>query len=405
MGLRPWEGGGFEGCGAAQRRATLQVRKGLTLSSLATGGHAEAVEEAGGYSIRVSDTLDDPAWDDFLERAPGCAYTQTTSWGLAKANDGWQPVRVVATRNGQIVAGIQLLVRSTRIGGVGLALKGPVLAESRRELLEPVLHELVVAAQERGVGYFAIQPPRGADWMCEWLPELGFSHSTIDLDHAAVVMDLSPSHEELLARMDAGRRRNIRTAEKHGVVVRRGSEADLAIFDRLKIPHAARIGYTPREPAYHASLYRAFDSRGHIALFIAECDGEPVSSTLTILFGDTCRDIERVWNGEHARSKPNDALVWEVMKWAKSEGYAFCDEGWVPQAFAEAVLAGQEPADDPKVAHSQFKLRFGGRVVIDPPGFDYVCNPVLRSVYRRVPHGVKLSRPIQWCVTRLGGKD
>jgi peptidoglycan pentaglycine glycine transferase (the first glycine) len=169
------------------------------------------------------------------------------------------------------------------------------------------------------------------------------------------------------------------------VAGRRGSEADLPIFNRLKDLHSARLGYARRSEAYYTELWKAFKVRGHVELFIAEYSGEPVSALLAITHGDTCGHMEWPWSGEHGDLKPNELLQWEVIKWAKSEGYRVSDWQGIDVPVAEAVLSGREVPDDPRYSASQFKLRFGGQVVLDSPSYDYVYNPVLRLAYRCVP--------------------
>jgi lipid II:glycine glycyltransferase (peptidoglycan interpeptide bridge formation enzyme) len=236
------------------------------------------------------------------------------------------------------------------------------------------------------VGYLVVQPPPGADWMVSELLPRGFRLGAFDIDMTATMrLDLRSDVEDLLSHMDKKRRQHIRSASKRGIVVRRGSEADLEIFNRLKDIQSARLGYARRSADYYTHMWHALAPRGHVELFIAEYEGDPIAAELTIPFGDTCRHMERPWSGEHAELRPNELLEWEVMKWAKSQGYDFTDLEGIDGPVADALLAGKEPPQDSRHSASIFKIRYGGRVIIDPSSYDYVYNPVLRSSYHFIP--------------------
>lgn len=345
------------------------------------------VREIGAYTVTISDAPDDAAWDEFVEQAPGGHHAQTSAWGRARASIGWMPVRVVVRQDRRVVGGAQMVRRPMPVGGeIGFVHRGPVVPEDRPDLAALVLDELLRMGRAQRVAYLVVQPPPRADWIVGELRRRGFRLGAFDIDMTATIrLDLRPDLDELLAGMDKKRRQHIRSAVKRGVVVRRGSEADLPIFNRLKDMQSARLGYTRRSAEYYAEVWRALSPRGHIELFIAEYEGEPVAAELTIPFGDVCRHMERPWSGEHADLRPSEALEWEVMKWAKSQGYHFTDLEGVDGPVAEAVLSGSKLPEDGRHSASLFKVRYGGSVVIDPYSYDYVYNPVLRFAYHCIP--------------------
>lgn len=346
-----------------------------------------SLREAGRYTVRISDEPDDPDWDDFLEQSPIGHHAQTSAWGRARASIGWRPIHLVISEEGQVVAGAQMVTRPMPAGGrVGFVCRGPVVREDRSDLTRLVFEELMAMGRDGGVQYLVVQPPRGCDWMRGELDRIGFRYGAFDIDITATVrIDLRPDFDELFAGLSKKCREHVKLAERRGVTVRRGSEADLPIFNHLKDIQSARLGYARRGEGYYRELWSALSPRGHIELFVAEYDGKPIAAQLAIPFGDTCHHMERPWSGEYGRLKPNELLKWEVIRWAKSEGYRFADlEGIEPQV-ADAVLSGEGVPDDPKYSASRFKLKFGGQVIVDPPSFDYVYNPVLRFAYQRIP--------------------
>jgi peptidoglycan pentaglycine glycine transferase (the first glycine) len=349
--------------------------------------------EVDGRTVRVSAQADDPAWDDFLERASYGHHAQTSAWGRARASIGWIPIRVVVSQDGQVVGGAQMVTRPMPFGGsVGFVHRGPAVPEDRPDVAAIVLAEMLAIGRARNVRYLVVQPPPGAHWMVGELTGLRFRHGAFDIDHTSTLrLDLRPGLDELLASMAKKCRQYVRSAGKSGLVVRRGTEADLPTFNRLKDEHSARLGYPRRDETYYAEMWRALSARGHIELFIAEYEGEPVVAQLAIPFGETCRHMERTWSGEHGNLRPNELVEWETIRWAKSQGYRATDFEGIERPLADAILSGKEVGDDPRYSASLFKLKFGGKVVIDPSSYDYVYNPLLRFAYHRIPVGVMRS--------------
>jgi lipid II:glycine glycyltransferase (peptidoglycan interpeptide bridge formation enzyme) len=360
------------------------------------------VGEAGPYSVRISDEPDDADWDDFLEQVPIGHHAQTSCWGRVRASIGWRPVRIVVSDGARVVAGAQMVTRRMPAGGnLGFVCRGPVVQEGYPDLTRLVFDEMMAMGRQHGVQYLVVQPPPGCDWMSEQLKRRRFGYGAFDIDDTAtILMDLRPDLDDLFARIRRQRRQNIRTAERRGVTVRQGSEADLPIFNRLMDAHSARLGYARRGEGYYTELWRAFAPRGHIELFIAEYEGEPVSALLAIPFGDTSRHMERPWSGEHGELRTNDLIEWEAIRWAKSEGCRFVDLGGIDRPIAVAILSGKGDSVDPNTA-AFFKLKWGGHVIIDPPSFDYVYNPVLRFAYRCIPNSVMRSASMRGFLFRF----
>ena len=347
------------------------------------------VRSVGPYSVRISDASDDPEWDDFLDSAPGSPFKQTSCWGRVVASTGWRPVRVVVSEDGRIVAGVQIVTRPLPVGGdVGRVSWGPVLPKDRPELASLVFDEMLALSKANRVRYIAVHAPPRCDWLSEELEQRGFRLSPFQIDYTATAcIDLQPDLDALLARMKRKARQYIRHAVgTNGLTIRRGSAADLAIFNRLKDAQAARLGYDRRDDCYYEELWRALAPSGHVELFLVERGGEPVSALLAIPFGDTYYHVERPWSGKHGELRPNDLLEWEAMKRAKSEGYRFIDLGGITRSNAEAMLSGEKRPSE-LTGWESFTLSFGGELILLPECYDYAFNPVLRSVYQSIPSG------------------
>lgn len=83
-------------------------------------------------------------------------------------------------------------------------------------------------------------------------------------------------------------------------------------------------------------------------------------------------------------------LYWSAIKWAREQGYRYCDFTWIDPKIARMALQGEPIPDSLKQNATFFKLGFGGQVTISPGGYDYVYNPLLRWAYHKV--GPRISK-------------
>ena len=363
----------------------------------------------GAYRLGVSDTLEDSAWDSFLERTPGGHHTQTSLWAQVKASLGWQPLRIVATRSDEIVAGVQLLFRRIPvIGAVGYVSKGPVFAYEDPVLTSLVLDELERTVRASRIQHLTIQPPDGGNPEGWDIVERRFSQSTTAISPpATVILDVTQDSDTLLAAMSRRTRYNVRLGIRKGVIVREGDESDLGSYYRILETTARRQGFSPFPERYFAEMWRVLEPRGHLNLFIAELDGEAVSAQIVVPFGAMVVNKMSVWSGRQGESRPNEALQWSAIEWSRDAGYAHYDmEGINPEA-ARALLGGGVLPESLHQSVTSFKLGFGGQVVVFPDACDYIHNPAARwmytGVYPRIRDRRSVKRLIKGLRTRSAG--
>lgn len=339
-----------------------------------------------GYNVEVSYADQDSAWEAFLAGTPGAHYTQSTLWARIKAPGGWRAARVIVTHDQRIVAGAQLLIRPLPLlGAIGYVPKGPIVAEASPDLALHTLAALHRVARAHGVRYLAIQPGRDGLAIATQLRAQGFRpQPRLGTCTATLLVDLRPDCDAMLAAMKKRTRQNVRRSERMGVTVREGGAPDLDVFYRLLSVASKRKHFTVYSRAYYEALWQTLAPQGRLKLFIAERAGEALAAQLAIPVGDTLFSHVSAWSGEQGDAKPNEALEWGAMLWAKEHGYSYYDfEGIDPRA-ARAVVHGDplpdEPEDgDPMV--TRYKLGFGGHVALLPQTYDYVYNPLLRWAY------------------------
>lgn len=337
-----------------------------------------------GLTVDVETTPESPDWDSFVAATPGGHHAQTSGWTSAKEVLGWDAARLVVRRDGEIVAGIQLLMRKVgRIGWVGFAPRGPLLPEHDRAALELLHAALMDYARAHAVLYLKVQPPTNRYDLVPLLRGLGWTPSALEAAPTATLrVDLTPSTDELLACMRRTTRQHIRQGESRGLRVRVGGESDLEPYYHMVQATSQRQRFAAYPLSYYATMWRAFASGDHACLLMAELDDQLLSSALVIAFGDTATCKMAGWSGERARVSPNQPMHWTAMRWAKERGYRWYDFDGIERDVAAALQSGGDRPESGKVGVPRFKQGFGGEIVVFPEALDSSPYRTLRPVVR-----------------------
>jgi lipid II:glycine glycyltransferase (peptidoglycan interpeptide bridge formation enzyme) len=314
----------------------------------------------------------DPEWDRFLTTMPDGCYQQSSMWAKAKASVGWKSLRLMVKESGQIIGGVQILLRSLPLfGAVGYVSKGPVIACGGAEVQKFILDQLDRIAQKEHILFLKMQPPQGAEDLAEQLVKRGARPSIISVTSLATFrVDLRPGPGEIQARMKKGARQGIRRAERRGVTFRVGTEADIPTFCRLEASHAQRRGYSAAAENYYRGLWSALSPGGHFQLFFADYEGQPLVGTTYISFGDVILAYHLGDSGLHRSLNAPSFLHWKAMLWGKEHGYTWFDFGGVRGDYAEALERGESLPDTKPARIAWFKHSFGSQLVYRPGVYD-----------------------------------
>lgn len=338
------------------------------------------------------------AWDHFLGEAVGGDHTQSSGWAVLKQTTGWTASLITVEDAGRVVAGAQLLTQSIGPWRIGYVSKGPVAGDPGRA--PAVVDALVDVADELGLTGLFVQPPRAGQHVVAALEQRGFRRGHFDMGPTATVrVDLDRGEDEILGAMKSTTRANIRRAGRRGVDVVEGGVHDLSAFHELLRATGSRQGFTPPDLAYFRHMRDIFAPRGAFKLFVATVEGTGVSAMIAVPFGDTVTYKRGAWAGQHGDRRPNEALHWHAIRWARSHGYRWYDlDGIEPEA-ARSVLDGTELPSSLVNSVSRYKLGFGGTVVELPPTLVRLRGRLATAahdrLYPRVAHLTGVQRLVE----------
>ncbi|MBK8797310.1 MAG: peptidoglycan bridge formation glycyltransferase FemA/FemB family protein [Anaerolineales bacterium] len=344
-------------------------------------------------------------WHGVLAQIPSPHVLQSWEWGEIKAQTAWRAERL-AVETAAGLAAFQFLWRQPLPYApvrIGYAPKGPLLDWSNLDLVDDALAAIEAHARRTGCIFVKIDPDVRADTTVgrlalHALQRRGWRSSVeqIQFKHTAT-SDLSRGEDALLATMKSKWRYNIRLAEKRGVTVRLGEEADLPAFYALYAETGQRDGFLIRPPDYYLTTWKTFlraqvapDNPAGGALLLAEHpdDPQPVAGLFLLRYGATAWYFYGASSERHRRDMPNYLLQWEAMRWAIAQGCATYDWWGAP-----TVL--DDPSDR---MHGvwQFKQGFGARLQPHIGAWDYVVSPVgYRLVTQSLPWALAALRRLR----------
>jgi lipid II:glycine glycyltransferase (peptidoglycan interpeptide bridge formation enzyme) len=346
----------------------------------------DRIVPASNYQVVLSDSITDCEWDEFVSSQAEGHHVQTSLWAQVKRTLGYRALRVVLSARGRILAGGQFLIRQwSPLFAVAYMPKGPLLSTWDATVARLLTDEFKRIAQTHHFLAMALQPPNHDAEFHGLLLDQGFQPSWLELAPTATIfIDLTADSDQILKQMKRQTRQNIHCSEREGMTTREGTEADLPAYYRLHVATSRRQGFTPYPEEYFACMWRVFSERECISLIFAEFDNTPVSALLLVSFGDTVIPKTLGWSGEHAKRRPNDAVFWAAIRWAKDHGYRYFDLEGIDRAGAQMKLAGRPLPEALRNTPDFFKLGFGGRISLLPCSYCFVPSFLWRWPYHQI---------------------
>ncbi len=344
-----------------------------------------------------------------------------------KARVGWSPIYAVWTESQfsvisdpssvtehwklnteHCLAACLILKRAIPIRGLAARLsvlyapKGPLLDWTNEPLRQRVLDDLQAFAKKQGAVFLKMDPDivlgtgiPGADGSIadaggaaiqSELARRGWVYSSDQIQFRnSVLIDLTPSEEEMLTRMKQKTRYNVRLAEKKGVTVRAGSLEDLPMLYKMYAETSVRDGFVIRDEDYYMAVWKLFMSNDASLItnhqlpitipLIAEVDAEPVAGLFLFMFAGRAYYVYGMSRDVHREKMPTYLLQWEAMKRARAAGCTVYDLWGAPETFDES---------DSMWGVYRFKEGLGGRVIRTLGAWDYAPNKFWYRLYSEI---------------------
>lgn len=278
--------------------------------------------------MRLVEIIEQKAWDRFVWKLPWTQFQQSWVWGEFQETRQHAVRRFGWMEGDEVTAACQLIRSDRFLSGYWYAPRGPVFAEALlprvREFLPTFIEKMVWKLPDARTFFYRFEPAARLTDTGGALP-LPFRRNHSMSPASTVLLSLLLSEEKLLSAMHPKTRYNIRTAERHGVVVREGQPDEFPIFLDLLAETAKRDAFLPHPSEYLAALFYHLAARKMARLRFAEHAGRALAAHLEISCGDTVTYLHGASSTSSRELMAPYALHWEAIKTAKREGHRFYD--------------------------------------------------------------------------------
>lgn len=345
--------------------------------------------------------LDPEFWDRWVTGHAHGHPLQLSGWAQLKGRFGWRSHRVgVTDGRGNILAGVQLLLRSAFGLKLAYAPRGPLTDWEDEALTSALLDAVRSACRELGVAVLKIEPDlpdTGANQAL--LQCYGFRRSGQTIQPpSTVLLDLHGDDDAMLQAMKSKWRYNVRLAARKGVTVRPMTRADLPLLHALMHTTGQRDGFAIHSNAYYDAAFELL-APDHGAFLLAEYEGKPLGAIVVATAGPTAVYLWGASSDAERNRMPNHALQWAGMQWARDMGARRYDLWGVPDpigVLAQGLRNGdgsgtsceELPLDMEALPTSglwgvyRFKQGFGGHVVRFAGAWDMPIEPLGYRIYQ-----------------------
>lgn len=290
----------------------------------------------------------------------------------------------VSDDNGDILGVLLAIIQKEHNGILGIfssrsiIIGGPIILNNNPEVLHLLLNKYnekirrkVIFSQFRNLREFSLGEK-------EIFDKNGYKYEP----HLDIIHSLTKPIEEQWKSLHSGRRKNIRRAERMGLIFREiqnDTEFEKAYqlvketYKHIKLP-------MPDKSLFLVS-YRELTGNGIFKVFVAVYDNEIIATRMVLCYNALIYDWYAGASELHLDKYPNDFLPWKVMEWGSKNRYKYFDFGG---------------AGKPGIPYGvrDHKLKFGGELV-EFGRYEKINNNLLMNIsklgfvlYKKI-HGLR----------------
>lgn len=301
-------------------------------------------------------------WDDVAKKYPEANFLQSPEY--AKMNEilGCK----VFKEDFDGAAWVLMIVRNAKRGRYMEIPCGPLIDWKNPELIKQVFAKITETAKKEKCVFVRMRPQLNATPSnLEILEKLGLKKSPMHLaaEHT-VIVDLTSTEDELLAKMRRQTRYEVRRAEKTDIAITRANDEKIfKEFHLVQAETAKRQNFVP--PSLKTLLAEREAFKDKIVIYKASLKNEPVAYGLMIKSGKEVDYYEAASTLLNRKMPGAYGLLWQAMKDFKKEG------------LERFNLWGIAPAGQPNHRYAgvtTFKTGFGGEIIEFVPAHDLVIS-------------------------------
>ena len=317
--------------------------------------------------------IEEEEWSNFLQNNTQANIFQSLEYYKSQINNkSSEPITFFVYENEKIV-GLALGIIFSNGGRLGkrltsraIIIGGPVLSdENDIAILGYFLNEIKKYLKNKVV-YLEFRNIWDTSIYKNIFIDNGFSYE----EHLDILIDLRKTEDELWNSMTKDRKKSINKGQRELEIRIIDEQSDYQIdliynllkivYNRVKLPLPSKM--------FFSSIIRNLDPLGYIKIFGAYRDSKLIGVRLVFCYNKMIYDWYAGADDDFLEYRPNDILIWNILKWGGENGYEVFDFGG---------------AGKPNIPYGvrDYKLKFGGQLVCFGR-YQYVFKPIIMTFGR-----------------------
>lgn len=387
--------------------------------------------------MELRNIKDPTIFDQFVENNTYGHYMKTSMWGEFQKRTMHYAYELKGFYEDDQLIGTALLQRGSWLGHSFIYVqKGPCIDYENQELYKKAFTLLQQYADKEKVQFLRVDPnvvrvPHDIkgnvlegfnhEYVTEDLKSLGYIHKGYGYayngswtNRYTLIVDLSPSMDEVVKRYARPRRTSLNRHKAFHVSTRVGTEKDIKYIMEFEQHLSWQDSFPPHSYEFFHSLFELF--KEHCVIYVTEIDLQgmidglqeevqgkkykndlhakqatmkkiddakhlmslygsklPIAAGLFLRFGDTSWDLYTYNHKDFIKMRPVDDLHYFAMKDMKEHGVIHYDM---------VGFSGVTTPDDPEYGLYDYKSSFGPEYIEQIGEFDYVRNPNAMKRFR-----------------------
>lgn len=294
---------------------------------------------------------------------------QSWEWGEFRERMGIDVVRLGVYKNNTLTDIIQLTFHKIPYTPftIGYFPKGSIPTPEMIDSLQKI-------GKEKKAIYIQLEPNcTELQYPLSSIKHLRQSHHPMFTKHTFII-DCTKSEEELLKDMHSKTRYNIKVAIKKGVTTREDNSDDaFDSYEKLSDETTSRQGFFAHNHIYHKTVWSMLHKAGIAKMFISTYKNKTLAAWMLFVWNKRVYYPYGASSREHRDVMAPTLLLWEIVKWAKKEGFTSFDL-W-------GALGPDPDPNDPWYGFHKFKQGFNPSLITYVGSYDLVIQPILYKLF------------------------